>query len=144
MEILVVKNADEEELHVEINSTIDQLLELEQRVHSFLGPDFQEIDAVLIGLHEMMVNAMEHGNKFDAAKKVFICVSRCIEHLRIDISDEGEGFDWKKKVYKPLKLDSFAERGRGIPLTGLCFDVIFFNSSGNSVSLIKYIKNRIA
>ncbi len=138
MRILVVENTSGEELRAEMGSTIELIKELEQRLRHFLNPYVKDIEVVLIGLHEMLINAMEHGNKFDAGKKVFVCVFAGTDHLRIDISDEGDGFDWEEKVKNTLSLDNFEERGRGIPIVRLCFDAIIFNELGNSVSLIKH------
>ncbi len=138
MKNCLVINAAVEKLYIEMSSKTDLIKKLDHILSSFLEPIVKQSDEVLIGLHEMVVNAIEHGNNFNAKKKIRVRVDLGVDHLRIEVSDEGNGFDWEKKVYKPVDLNSYDERGRGIPITSLYFDNISYNECGNSVSLIKY------
>ena len=40
-----------------------------------------------------MVNAVVHGNRYNAHKKVRFCVAHSMERFTVRIADEGEGFD---------------------------------------------------
>ena len=56
---------------------------------------FGEITVEHIGLavHEIMTNAIVHGNRSDMHKKAVLTISRTTPELRIVISDQGDGFD---------------------------------------------------
>ncbi len=72
-------------------------------------------------LDEALVNAMEHGNKWDPRKKVKIrIITRC-RSIQIEISDEGQGFNYKSRVSELRNSPPLRERGRGLQMMrGLC------------------------
>jgi CheY-like chemotaxis protein len=114
----------------------------------------------LLGLSEMITNAIEHGNlgisyeekgKLMASgtwhaeiqrrlslpeycgKHVSLSLSRENGKLIVVIEDEGEGFDYRRY----LKMDEnrvFDNHGRGIALACQCLDVKFLGN-GNTVQL---------
>src|ERR1039458_210560 len=56
---------------------------------------FGEDDRHEIGMavRECMVNAVVHGNRYNARKKVHIMILRGNDHMTVVIRDEGEGFE---------------------------------------------------
>ena len=90
-----------------------------------------------IGLHEMLINAVEHGNQSDFQKEVEIKIEVSDTTIRLVVKDEGKGFNWHNKIKNELEFDNGSERGRGIILTEMCFDYIYYNTGGNQVTLIK-------
>jgi serine/threonine-protein kinase RsbW len=56
---------------------------------------FQEtiLERICLAVHEIMINAIVHGNGGDPHKKVVVTISRTPDKLTIVIADEGEGFD---------------------------------------------------
>jgi serine/threonine-protein kinase RsbW len=86
-------------------------------------------------MREALNNAVVHGNKGDARKRV-----RCQilygdnQSLTIAVEDEGEGFDWQSQMEK--EMDEEAGSGRGLPIMKLYGKGLRFNEKGNRV-LIK-------
>src|SRR5690242_21726458 len=79
---------------------------------------FGEDDLHQIGMavRESMVNAVVHGNRYNARKKVHLSVSRSPERLIVVIGDEGEGFEMKS-VPDPLAEENLLKQsGRGLLL----------------------------
>src|SRR5712692_3674944 len=71
---------------------------------------FGEITVEHIGLavHEIMTNAIVHGNHSDIHKKVVLTISRTAPELRIIISDQGDGFD-PDRLPDPVSPDALLE-----------------------------------
>lgn len=66
-------------------------------------------------LREVMNNAVEHGNRFDTEKVVHCDIHYESPVLRINITDEGEGFAINDTYYEILD-DEKRERRRGLKL----------------------------
>ncbi|MEO5334206.1 MAG: response regulator [Magnetococcus sp. YQC-5] len=119
----------------------------------------------LIGLKELMINAVEHGNlgityqekshlmqtdsldqeiedrlntPFYAARKGTILFQQNSSDIKIVIKDEGEGFDWEPYlVYDPARI--FDLHGRGIAMSKhSAFDCLNYQGCGNEVHLVLY------
>src|SRR5580693_10263721 len=58
-----------------------------------LGFDEDDLHKIGMSVRECMVNAVVHGNRYNARKKVHLTVSRAPDRLAVVIADEGEGFD---------------------------------------------------
>src|SRR3954468_10518763 len=83
-------------LEQELESTLDSVDSAEQTVlgeAEALGFDEDDLHRVGIALRECMVNAVVHGNRYNARKKVHLKITRTAESLTIVIGDEGDGFD---------------------------------------------------
>ncbi|HLK50551.1 MAG TPA: ATP-binding protein [Bryobacteraceae bacterium] len=104
---------------------------------------FNEDDLSKIGMavRESMVNAVVHGNRYNANKKVRFSVSKDAESLTVRIVDEGEGFD-VESVPDPLAPENlFRNSGRGIFLIRSFMDdfrVRRLEPGGMEVTLIKH------
>ena len=119
-----------------------------------------------LGIHEMVLNAVEHGNlgitseeksaalqnqTFNqlverrmqivglAEREVTIRYTFDGERVRYDILDEGRGFDWARFVERDEPEDLLASNGRGILISRYIFDRIEYNEAGNAVTLEKRI-----
>ena len=77
---------------------------------------FGEDDLTKIGMavRESMVNAVVHGNRYNANKKVRFSVSKNFESLTVRIADEGEGFDFENLPDPCAGENLFRSSGRGI------------------------------
>lgn len=86
-------------------------------------------------LNEVVVNAIVHGNKLDAAKKVIVNAE--VENKRIiwTVTDEGEGFDYDNlpDPTAPENLENLT--GRGVFIVKHLADQYIFNEKGNEVEL---------
>jgi len=103
---------------------------------------FGEITVEHIGLavHEIMTNAIVHGNRSDFHKKVVLTISRAAPELRIVISDQGDGFD-PDGLPDPLSpAGLFETSGRGVYLARAFMDEFHVqrnNAKGTTVTMVK-------
>ena len=94
-----------------ISPLVDQLMPLIRAGHCVSGDD-SDVEAAL---REALANAVFHGNKRDAHKKVYVsCRIRPGKELSIVIRDEGNGFD-PATIPDPTAADNVnSENERGI------------------------------
>ena len=87
-------------------------------------------------LEELLHNAMEHGNRCDLSKKVYITVKAEPHRATIRVRDEGEGFDITAQENKQAEPEILSERGRGLLIVRHYADVLRFNREGNEATLV--------
>jgi serine/threonine-protein kinase RsbW len=115
----------------------------EMAVAAALDAGFDDDEQLKIGMavRESMVNAVVHGNRYNAHKKVEISVVRSAGRLVITISDEGEGFDFEN-LPDPLAPENLMRCcGRGLFLVKSFMDefqVRRREPAGTEVTLVKY------
>jgi serine/threonine-protein kinase RsbW len=103
---------------------------------------FNEDDQHGIGMavRESMVNAVVHGNRYSADRKVHMTITSSGGELKIQIRDEGDGFD-QKKVADPLAPENLLRQsGRGMLLIRAFVDectVERAQPKGTQITLIK-------
>lgn len=137
--VLQVNRDKKEKHHFEINSSFDELESLYEETSDIvkrLNVEFPGIDNLILCFHEVVINAIEHGNKFDPNKKVYIDLTVTPEYVLAEVEDEGEGFDWCEKIGKPIDMGVGSDRGRGIPITRMLSGNLFYNDKGNKVTLV--------
>lgn len=127
---------------------------------AFLAQACPRPDSAVLGLSELLVNAVEHGNLSisyaekselrredrwneevarrlalpeNQNKRVQASFSRIPDGVSIRICDEGPGFDWKRYLdFDPDR--AFDPNGRGIALARMTgFDSLEYEGCGNSV-----------
>jgi serine/threonine-protein kinase RsbW len=93
--------------------------------------------AIRIALEEAMVNAIKHGNRLDASKKVHIESRVSPKRVEITIEDEGPGFD-RSTIPNPT-VDDNLERpsGRGILLIESYMDGVHWSRGGRRLRMVK-------
>ncbi len=97
----------------------------------------REIFAVHLATEEALVNAIRHGNGFDAGKRVhFVCLLGG-DRIHIEITDEGRGFDPSSLPDPTCDDHVHAPRGRGVMLMRAFMSRVEFNSRGNGVTMEK-------
>jgi len=90
-------------------------------------------------IEEAVRNAMQHGNQLNPSLLVDIKCSLKGSKITLIVEDKGKGFD-HKKVPNPTKgLNVYKEGGRGVFLIKSLMDEVYFNDSGNKITMIKYI-----
>jgi DNA-binding response OmpR family regulator len=126
---------------------------------SLLATGCPEPERVVVGLSELLTNAVEHGNlgiTYDekstfsreellrevdrrmempgnAVKSVTVGFERTTDSIRFTIKDQGPGFDWRPYV-KPREEGLLDTHGRGIALAVLVsFDHVEYRGNGNEV-----------
>ncbi len=115
---------------------LESSLQLSDFVELLLEPlyQYQHLYLIRLGLHEALVNAVKHGNKFDSSK--IIKVKRIITpHWWVwIIQDQGQGMKkGKRKFNLPKRIDSVS--GRGLFLINECFDDVRWSPKGNKLQL---------
>jgi serine/threonine-protein kinase RsbW len=97
----------------------------------------RDIFAVHLAMHEALVNAITHGNQLAADKCVQVSCRMSPNLVRIEITDEGNGFD-PVSVPDPTDPDRLeSPTGRGVMLIKAFMSRVEFNEKGNQVLLEK-------
>jgi serine/threonine-protein kinase RsbW len=108
-------------VRLEFTSTFE-MLDFVQVVSDHLargvGLDEDAMHWVSVAIRESVINAIKHGNRNDAGKRVFVefetATKADVPEMAIRIRDQGEGFD-PDKVANPLDEENLLKSsGRGI------------------------------
>ncbi len=134
--LIIKKDEGDTDFEVVLNSRFEEIERLYSEIFNYFKN--QSLDETYFqGLKELVINAMEHGNKFDENKKVYVSFKDLKDKLIVTVEDEGEGFDWRDFLdNKFLDLEGEEERGRGIAMTKVICDSLFYNEKGNKAFLI--------
>ena len=131
-----------------LDSTLDSVDQAEELASGAAGrAGFDEDDLLRIGMavREAMVNAVAHGNRYNANKKVRFSLSHGPERFTIVIADEGEGFDFES-LPDPLAPENLMRTsGRGIFLIRSFMDDVqlrHLDSGGTEVTLVKNVESK--
>jgi len=120
-----------------------------------------------LGLHEIIVNAIEHGSlgisfkekrlalenntyvellrqrlsdPFYSRRQVTIDCRTEPGELHYTVRDEGGGFDWRNPPCPDPRENLLSPCGRGLFLARIYLDRVEFNERGNEVHLVKYVE----
>jgi serine/threonine-protein kinase RsbW len=106
-----------------------------------IGVVNSENSNLFIALDEAFVNAVKHGNKFDATKLVRITAEVSPKEARFTIEDEGEGFN-VAEIPDPTNVENlFKTSGRGVLIIHNVMDEVRYNERGNRLEMIKKSEN---
>jgi len=100
------------------------------------SPD--DVFAVHLAMEEAFLNAVKHGNKMDATKKVTIEYLVDQEKVEIRVMDEGEGFDPHRIPDPRVGENLYRPEGRGLLLIRSYMHVLEYNERGNGLRMIRY------
>lgn len=128
-----------------------------QFFHEIIDLPDAEREAVALAFRELLLNAIEHGGKFDRERYVEISYLRTRRAVACRIKDPGEGFSFEAIPHAavmnppddPLRHLTYREAenirpgGFGVLLVKNSIDELLYNEHGNEVVLVKYI-DRIA
>jgi serine/threonine-protein kinase RsbW len=107
-----------------------------------LGFDEDDLHRIGISVRECMVNAVVHGNRYNARKKVHLKVSRAPDRLTVWVADEGEGFD-PATLPDPLAGENLLRQsGRGVLMMQAFMDEFQICNrapQGTEVKMVKYV-----
>jgi serine/threonine-protein kinase RsbW len=136
---------DAETVERSLDSTLDSVdyaEEITMGVAKRAGFDEDDLTKIGMAVRESMVNAVVHGNRYSANKKVKFSVSKSAESLTVRIVDEGEGFD-VESLPDPLAPENlFRNSGRGIFLIRSFMDdcrIRRLELGGMEVTLVKHV-----
>lgn len=110
--------------------TVDNLIDLVYPKEYGSFPDLK------MAIYEALSNAAEHGNKKQTEKKIYFKIELKMDRIRVQIKDEGEGFD-------PLSISRQKAESqniqRGLNLIDYLMDEVVFNIKGNEINLLKIL-----
>jgi serine/threonine-protein kinase RsbW len=128
-----------------LDSTLDSVDVAEEAVlKEAQEVGFDEDDRQKIGMsvRECMVNAVVHGNRYNARKKVHVMIQRTPDRLSVVIQDEGEGFDMAE-LPDPLANENLLRHsGRGLLLIQAFMDEFQIRNrepKGTEVKMVKIL-----
>jgi DNA-binding response OmpR family regulator len=140
-----------------------------EKLASLLANTCPAPEAVVTGLMELLLNAVEHGNlnisyeekselvskdgwlseverrlelPENASKKVDVHFKRTEKEITFYIRDRGKGFDWEEFLEFSTGERAFDNHGRGIAMANkLSFDSVEYIGNGSKVLCTKKIEN---
>jgi len=96
-----------------------------------------DVFGVHLAVEEAFHNAVEHGNKRDASKKVEVEYAVSDTKVEIRIADEGKGFN-PGTIPDPREGDNiYRSHGRGLLLINAYMDEVHYNQHGNRVTMVR-------
>lgn len=133
-----------QELHEYIEFELPSAISLMNIVLEYLMKRVEKLGVIkpeqsnlFVALDEAFVNAVKHGNKFDAQKLVRIIAEVSKKEARFTIEDEGEGFD-VNQIPDPLDPENlFKTSGRGVLFIYNIMDEVKYNDRGNRLTMVK-------
>lgn len=106
-----------------------------------LGVVKAEQSNLFVALDEAFVNAVKHGNKYDARKMIRVAAEVSKQEARFTIEDEGEGFDINS-IPDPINPENlFKTSGRGVLFIYNIMDEVKYNERGNRLTMVKKSEN---
>ena len=122
--------------------SVDEAEELVLGVAQEAGFPEDELHKISMAVRETVVNAVVHGNCYNAHKKVHLGASLEVGRLTVTVGDEGEGFDLAS-VPDPLADENLLHQsGRGLLLVRAFvdeFQLRRLTSVGTEAKLVKHL-----
>lgn len=124
---------------IRVPSRLDQVASVQKAIVGHVcasghGPDTQF--AVRLALDEALANAIHHGNGNDPTKEVTVEYTVTADDVRIQVCDEGNGFNPTNVPDPTLPENLCKPNGRGIMLMRAYMKDIRYNDRGNCVTLV--------
>lgn len=139
------RNGEVGSVDVFLDSTLDSVDGAEQLVLGVAaeaGLEEEELHKLGMAVRETVVNAVVHGNRYNAQKKVHLQVSTAGDRLSVTVGDQGAGFDLAS-LPDPLAAENLLHQsGRGLLLVQAFvdeFEVRSLAPAGTEVRLVKYL-----
>jgi serine/threonine-protein kinase RsbW len=124
-----------------IERSVDYLMEKGREV----GFDYDRLRLNFrVGLTEALANAMLYGNCRDPRKRVRVEAVLTPMEIKVQVTDEGRGFDPAAVLDPTLPANRVRPGGRGIYLIRQLMDHVEFNERGNSITMTLLSRNAAA
>lgn len=130
--------SDSPELALTLPSTFAVMDDVTAQIQHFLDahvPDEDVSFRTALVTSEAITNAVEHGNGLDEAKRVTVRIAPNLPEVRVEVTDEGPGFDPASAPRTELG-DFTAEGGRGLTLMYELSDDVSFEDEGRRCVLV--------
>jgi len=128
-----------------LESTLDSVDAAEAsvlQVAEEMGFREEELHQIGMAVRESMVNAVVHGNRYSARKKVHLSVMKSPDRLTVVVADEGEGFNLNSLPDPLAEENLLRQSGRGLLLIQAFvdeFQVRRGQLAGTEVRMVKYL-----
>ena len=123
-----------------ISSTEQSILKLLDTVDNLINllypTEYKTFPDLKMALYEGLGNAAEHGNRKRAEKRIFFCIELKMDRIRVQIKDEGEGFDWLREF---VEIEDAQARHKGLGLINYLMDEVTYNIQGNEINMLKIL-----
>lgn len=133
-------------INIELGYGIESIKDINRAVSTIMSTtniSKNEIADLQLCFHEICHNAVEHGNKYDEKKRVFITIVIASDKIQVMVQDQGDGFDLSD-ILDPTEGDNlFKPRGRGIFFTKSLMDSIQVNQETKTVIFAKIITSGV-
>ena len=129
-------------LEICFSSTTDNIDIAAMETEKFLAENSLKdiaFDVILV-MREALINAVKYGSGENLKKKIKYSLKNQGNFLVMKVEDEGEGFDWKKKLKQGIPMTD-SSNGRGLAIMKSYFHIIEYNKKGNILTLHKKILN---
>jgi serine/threonine-protein kinase RsbW len=145
-------SASDSTVHLEFRSTfemIDLVQAVCDQVCRLVGLDDDAQHWVSVATRESVINAIKHGNRYNATKLVFVDFSATPQNrpteLVVQVRDQGDGFD-PDLLANPLAPENLLKSsGRGIFFMRSFMDEVSLRrvpEGGMEVRMVKHIARR--
>jgi anti-sigma regulatory factor (Ser/Thr protein kinase)/CheY-like chemotaxis protein len=150
-----VASARPEWITLEVRCKLEAAERTAQFIREMLADlDPQTAEDIAIAFRELLINAIEHGGKSDAHKRVRASLLRTSRSVMTHIADPGKGFSLESLPHaaisnpdgSPIKHLEYREEqghrpgGFGILMSRHLVDELLYNQRGNAVLAVKYLK----
>ncbi len=88
-------------------------------------------------IHEVLANAIQHGNKYNPDKKVVVLYKILLDNFTISVIDEGDGFNYKNLPDPLIRKNIRKNHGKGLFIVNQYMDDVSFNDKGNRIMIGK-------
>ena len=105
----------------------------------------EELHKISMAVRETIVNAVVHGNRYSAHKKVHLQVAKAQDGMTVTVADEGNGFDLASLPDPLAEENLLHQSGRGILLIRAFVDEFVMrrlSPVGTEVKLVKHLTHK--
>ena len=127
------------------DSSLESVDQAEELILEFAGNGgFADEDLHRIGMavREAMVNAVVHGNRYNANKKVKFTASIDKDKLTVTIEDQGSGFNAQVRPDPLAEENLLRQSGRGLLLIQAFVDEFQMGPALGGGTEVRLVKNR--
>jgi len=121
--------------------SVDVAEEIVLKAAKDLGIDEDDLGQIGMAIRESMVNAVVHGNRYNAKKRVHLSVETTPSRLIVTIGDEGEGFDMSSLPDPLAEENLLRQSGRGLLLIRAFMDDFDLHPRPGGGTEVRIVKN---
>ncbi len=138
-----MKAKDSRVVTLDIASRIEMLEMVQTVLHQLsgiVGFDDDALHYMSVAVRESLVNAIKHGNRLDASKRVGVEFTLLPDALAVEVRDQGPGFD-PTSVPNPVAPENLLKAdGRGIFFMRSFMDEVSYAFPRNGGTVVRMLK----